>query len=78
MQIKHSIVWNTTNSSVCSSFSDYNLDFSQLFSTDGCNVTFIANIRLIVQVSVFVRVEVTNLTLFRIENTVIGNDIFIF
>ena len=41
-------------------------------------MTFIANIRLIVQVSVFVRVEVTNLTLFRIENTVIGNDIFIF
>ena len=41
-------------------------------------MTFITNIRLIVEVSVFLNVEVTNLTLFRIENTVIANDVFIF
>ena len=41
-------------------------------------MTFIANIRLIVKVSDFVKVEVTNLTLFRIEYTVIAKDIFIF
>ena len=41
-------------------------------------MTFIENIGLIVEVSVFVKVEVTNLTLFRIENTVIANDISTF
>ena len=41
-------------------------------------MTFIGNIRMIVKVSVFGKVEVTNLTLFRIENTVIANNIFIF
>ena len=39
-------------------------------------MTFIANIRLIVKVSVFVKVEVTNVTLLKIENTVIANNIF--
>ena len=41
-------------------------------------MTFIGNIRMIVKVSVFGKAEVTNLTLFRIENTVIANNIFIF
>ena len=41
-------------------------------------MAFMANIRLIVKLSVFVKVEVTNVTLFRTENTVIANDIFTF
>ena len=41
-------------------------------------MTFIANTRLIVKASVFVKVIVTNLTLFRTENTVIAVYIFIF
>ena len=41
-------------------------------------MTFIANTRLIVKASVFVKVVVANLTLFRIENTVIVIYIFIF
>ena len=45
---------------------------------DGTNMTFIANTRLIVKASVFVKVEVTNFTLFRIENTVVANNIFTF
>ena len=45
---------------------------------DGSNMTFIVNIRLIVKVSVFVKIEVTILTMFRIENTVIANEIFTF
>ena len=41
-------------------------------------MTFIANIRAIVKVSVFEIVEVTYLTLFRTENTIILNDILSF
>ena len=45
---------------------------------DVSNMTFIVNIRLIVKVSVFAKKEVTILTMFRIENTVIANEIFTF
>ena len=41
-------------------------------------MTFIANTRLIVKASVFVKAVVTNLTLFIIENTVIVIYIVIF